>query len=53
MREGWVIVMGDVLIHRICMAFNGFRQPPSELNITSPNAAALVESWKVRKFWML
>jgi hypothetical protein len=43
----------DLLIHRICMALSGLRQPPRLLNITSPSAAALVLSWKVRKFWML
>ena len=39
-----------VLIHRICMALSGFWKPRNVLRSTRLRAAALVLSWKVRKF---
>jgi hypothetical protein len=41
------------LIHRICIGFSGFLYPRSVLRNTRLSAAALVDSWNVRKFWML
>lgn len=42
-----------ILIHRICIGFNGFGRPTKLLIATKLRAATLVLSWNVRKFLML
>jgi len=39
-----------ILIHKICMAFNGFWRPSKVATAISDNAATDVDNWKVRKF---
>ncbi|KAH3670578.1 hypothetical protein OGAPHI_001093 [Ogataea philodendri] len=42
-----------MLIHRICMAFSGFGRLNKVDTAISDSAATDVDSWNVRKFWML
>ena len=42
-----------LLIHKICIALSGFLNPKNVLKSTKLNAATLVLSWKVKKFWLL
>lgn len=44
------IIIVNLLIHNICIAFSGLSNPKHVQMNTKLKAAALVLSWKVRKF---